>query len=81
VNAALLNIDRVALWALYISTAFAAPMAVAVIVQPLQLIAHERVLRRLRHRYGPVIDRALGGDPSTCSCAALRGIGSNSHGC
>ena len=61
-NAALLDVDLVALWALAIGLAVAGAMAVVVIVERLGLIAHERYLRRLQARYGPVIDRALRGD-------------------
>jgi len=62
VNGALLNVDRVTLWALWIGPALAAAMAVLVIVERLGVIAHERFLRRLRHRYGRLIERALRGD-------------------
>ena len=61
-NGALLNVERVALWALWIGVGIAAIMAVVVILGRLGLIAHERFLRRLTRRYGPVIERALGGD-------------------
>jgi len=61
-NGALLNIDRVALWALWVGLAVAAAMAVIVIIERLGLIAHERFLRRLTRQYGPLIDRALRGD-------------------
>jgi hypothetical protein len=62
VNQALLNVDRVALWAVWIGLAVAAAIAVAVIVERLGQIAHERLVRRLRRRYGPAIERALHGD-------------------
>jgi len=61
-NGALLNIDRVALWALWAGLALAAAMAVIVIIVRLGLIAHQRFVRRLTRRYGPLIDRALRGD-------------------
>ena len=58
----LLNVDRLALWALWVGLTIAAAMAVIVIVERVGLIAHERFVRRLTRRYGPVIDRALRGD-------------------
>jgi HEAT repeat protein len=62
VNGALLTVDRLALWALWIGLAVAAAMAVIVIVERLGLITHDRFLRRLTRRYGPLIDLALSGD-------------------
>jgi HEAT repeat protein len=59
VNGALLNVDRVALWALWIGLGLATAMAAIVIVERLGLAAHERFVRRLRRKYGPVIERAL----------------------
>jgi len=61
-NTALLDVDRMALWALGIGVALAGAMAVVVIIERLALIAHERFMRRLTRRYGPIIDRALRGD-------------------
>ena len=61
-NAALLNVDRLALWALWIGAGLAAVMALAVLVERLALVAHDRFLRRLTRQYGPLIERALGGD-------------------
>ena len=61
-NDALLSVDRIALWALWIGLTAAAAMAVVVIVERLTLIAHDRFLRRLERQYSPLIDRALQGD-------------------
>jgi HEAT repeat protein len=61
-NGTLPNIDQLALWALWIGLTVSASMAVIVIAERLGLIAHERLLRRLTRRYGPLIDRALRGD-------------------
>lgn len=61
-NDALLNVDRVALWALWLGIGSVAAMAAVVIVERVALIAHERFLRRLTRRYGPPIERALRGD-------------------
>jgi len=62
VNETLTNIDRLALWALWIGVALAASMALAVVAERLGQFAHERFLRHLTRRYGPLIDRALRGD-------------------
>jgi HEAT repeat protein len=62
VSGTLLNIDRLAVWAVWLGLAVAAAMAAIVIVTRLGLIAHERFLRRLKARYGPRIEDALGGD-------------------
>jgi HEAT repeat protein len=56
------NVDRLALWALWLGLTVATAMAVAVIVERIGQIAHERFVRRLMRRYGPLIDRALRGD-------------------
>ena len=71
-SGALLNVDRVALWALGLGVAFTAAMAVVVIAGRLGVIAHERFLRRLRREYGPLIEGALCGDETR---ARLREIG------
>jgi len=57
-----MSVDRMALWALWFGVASAAAMALGVVVGRLGLLAHERLLRRLRGRYGPLIERALRGD-------------------
>jgi len=62
VNETVPNIDRLALWALWIGMALAASMALVVIAGRLGQFAHERFLRRLTGRYGPIIERALRAD-------------------
>ena len=61
-NGALLDVDGAALWALWSGITIAGMMAVFVIAERIGLAIHERLLRRLQRRYGPVIDRALRGD-------------------
>jgi HEAT repeat protein len=62
VNDALLDVDRIAIWALWMGLAVAGTMAMVVIAGRLGLFAHERFVRRLTHRYGPLIEQALRGD-------------------
>jgi HEAT repeat protein len=56
------DLERTALWAVWLGVGIAAMMAVAVITQRLALSADERRVRRLKQQYGPLIDRSLAGD-------------------
>jgi HEAT repeat protein len=60
----LTHLERDALWAVWTGVGLTAVMAIAVIIQRLALSADEARLRYLKHRYAPLIDRALAGDAS-----------------
>ena len=73
-SGALLSVEQVALWALWIGLGLVAAMAVIVVVERLGQLAHERTVRRLKRDYNSVIDRALGGALASSRQAYASGL-------